>query len=66
MEYQFKVWLQTCHCFVTRQVLSRLIDEYLKGNKDALFGKMDQLIEHELFELVIANKNIFIISPQLY
>ena len=44
---------------VTIMVLQRLVQKYTQGDKDALFGKMAQLENDNLFSLCAAFKKCF-------
>lgn len=44
---------------VSRMVLGSLIEKYVQGNEDALFGKMHQLVRDEHYGLCIIFKSLF-------
>lgn len=44
---------------VSRLVLGSLIEKYINGNEDALFGKMHQLVRDEHYQLCVIFKSMF-------
>lgn len=44
---------------ISRLVLGNLIEKYIAGNKDALFGKMHQLVRDEHYRLCAIFKSMF-------
>lgn len=62
-EFKRKLFVQWCANkkidYVTITVLDSLLEKYLDGNKDALFGKLQQLINDELYELCAKFTDMF-------
>lgn len=44
---------------VSRLVLGSLVEKYVQGNEDALFGKMHQLVRDEHYKLCVIFKSMF-------
>lgn len=45
--------------YISKIVLSSLLNKYISGNKDALFGKFDQLIKSESYQLCAIFRDCF-------
>ena len=45
--------------YVSKRVLSILVNEYISGDEDALFGKFNQLIKSEFYQLCVTFRDCF-------